>query len=71
MKDFENKEIEVGDEVVFIYDKFGPNELKRGIVKRTNIKQAKYTMALVEFPNVNNILIEARVSEHKIFVLRS
>ena len=67
MLDFKGKLLSIGDNVIFIYDKHKRNELKEGVVLKTDIKQASYVMALVSWKNNQDIEVESRVSQHKIF----
>lgn len=69
MKDFKGKELFLNDKVIFIFDKFGSNELKEGIITKLNIKQAKYTMIEVEWFNMNNVKVNSNVSLKKVYKL--
>ena len=67
MTDFKGHSLSSGDSVIFIYDKYKRNELKEGIVLKTNIKQASFIMALISWVNPQGITVESRVSSPKIF----
>jgi len=51
LTDFENKPLNIGDSVIVAFNQFKTTKLKRGIVIKTDIKQAGMTMALI---NIND-----------------
>lgn len=49
MVDFEQNELEIGDEVIVAYTQFKSTVLCRGNIIKVDIKQAGMTMALVKY----------------------
>ena len=49
MQDFNGKEINIGDRVVFALNEFKKTKLQNGIIKEVNIKQANMIMAKIGF----------------------
>ena len=62
MKDFEGNELNVGDEVIFAYNKFKSTKLSRGIIKELGVKQFGMTVAVIE----RNGESSSRCSPHNI-----
>ena len=65
MKDFENNDIQQGDEVIVAFNKFKTTQLKRGCVEKTDIKQAGMLMALIKYTDGT----ESRVASKNISVV--
>jgi len=64
MRDFENNELEVGDEVVFILNRSTTTKLKRGKIIKVDVKQFNMLMAIIKFEGE-----ERRVAGWNIFKL--
>lgn len=62
MTDFENTELNVGDNVIVAFNQYKTTKLKRGIVVRTNVKQVNMIMAVVSIDGQ-----EKRVAQWNIF----
>ena len=62
MTDFENKELNVGDTVIVAFNQFKTTKLKRGVVVKTDVKQANMIMAVINIDGQ-----EKRVAQWNIF----
>ena len=65
MTDFENKKLEIGDEVVFALNEYKTTKLQRGIVTAVDVKQVNMIMAKIEFHGCTK-----RVAQHNILKIK-
>ena len=65
MTDFNNQELNIGDEVVFAFNRSKTTKLQFGVITKVNIKQAKMIMAKVMVDD-----FEVRVAGWNIYKLQ-